>query len=241
MKSSAFIAILFYACEIVYCENIQVIQTFTNVQKLVSQIQSDANIISHPDPEFELLQMFKPVVAKIEELQVFDIDDTIRQIGNDSEFVLNPVMKFSIATNQIKNFYATFEDFVNQKVYVDEVKIDEWLNGHNAKVHLETLHEVIAPQNRSDSLPYKLYLTLWYQVILLTHHIFKLILNCVYFTGWKTFMFTWPISASSHLQSLQCHRFDGNQRVRDDPIFLHDYATLWPRKFHHRYLFSGHF
>ena len=168
MKSSAFIAFFLSTLKIVFCENIQVIQTFTEVQKLLGQIQNDANMISHPDPEFELLQMFKPVVDKIEELKVFDIEDTIRQIGNDSEFVLNPVMKFSIATNQIKNFYATFEDFVNQKVYVDEVKIDEWLNGHNAKVHLETLHEVIAPQNRSDSLPYKLYLTLWYQVIFST-------------------------------------------------------------------------
>ena len=171
MKCWTFIAFLFLSLfKSVFCTdtNLQMIQTFTEVQNKLNEIQRSANVMSdtHPDPELDLLQMFKPIVDKIRQLKYFDIEHSLRQISNESEYVLNPLMKFSTAKNQIDKFYNTLENFANQKVFVDEVKIDEWLSGHNSETHLDILHELIVSPNRTDSLPFKLYLALWYQVIL---------------------------------------------------------------------------
>ena len=170
MKCWTFIAFLLSVFKIVFCTdtNLQVIKTFTEVQNVLNEIQKSANVMSdsHPDPELDLLKMFKPIISKIDQLEIFDIENSLRPIANESEYVLNQFMKFSTAKNQIEKFYTTLANFVNQNVFVDEVKIDEWLSGHNSASHLEILHEIIASPNRLDSLPYKLYLALWYQVII---------------------------------------------------------------------------
>lgn len=241
MKCWTFIAFLFLSLfKNVFCTdtNLQMIQTFTEVQNKLNEIQRSANVMSdtHPDPELDLLQMFKPIIDKIHQLKYFDIEHSLRQISNESEYVLNPLMKFSTAKNQIDKFYNTLENFANQKVFVDEVKIDEWLSGHNSETHLDILHELIVSPNRSDSLPFKLYLALWYQVIISFEKICTFLKRDEFnfSTGWKTFMFTWTISTSSHLQPLQCHCVDRNQRICNDSILLHDYETFRSRKFHYR-------
>ena len=165
MKASTLILFQFVS---VFSEDLKIVQTFKNVQEQLDEIKNNVETMhkAHPDPELVLLQMFDPIVKEIENftISVF-VENSLIQIADEYEYVLNPVNKLQLAKSKVDTFYEKFEKYVKKEVFVDEVVLDEWLTDHDSESNMEKLHEIFVPEQRSDSLPYKLYLALWYQVI----------------------------------------------------------------------------
>ena len=114
------------------------------------------------------MALFKEVLPEIEKLANFtsgidSINSSMQLIANEyefSEFFSNSWTKLRQNLTKINNFYQTFENFVNKKVYVDEVTINGFIESHKSDKILENIQNIVVPTERMKGIFYKLYLAL---------------------------------------------------------------------------------
>ena len=115
-----------------------------------------------------MVALFKEVLPQIEKLANFTsgintIDSSMQLTANEyefSEFFSNSWTKLRQNLTKIDNFYQTFENFVNKKVYVDEVNINDFIESHESSKILENIQDIVVPTERMKGIFYKLYLAL---------------------------------------------------------------------------------
>ena len=142
-----------------------ILNELDKVQQSVALMQED-----QLDPEFAILHKFKPILSLINSLdgkQESEMDQLSDQVSSQAEFTeffSEPWQKFREAKGKIGQFFALLQHFANNKVYVDEVVIDDFTRSHKSNESLDVIHDLIVSQNWSNGLLFKLYQELRSQV-----------------------------------------------------------------------------
>ena len=124
---------------------------------------------SNNNPEREILNKFKEIdnIIELFEDKIENIDEILEKVTDEYEFVLNPWRKIERAKLHVELDYQCFRNFIQNNVYVDEVITDEFCQKQKSKENLEIIHLATVPpssDDRKNSILYKLYISLWYQV-----------------------------------------------------------------------------
>ena len=135
------------------------------IEEILSITEFNHSII---DSEREILNKFKEIdnIIKLFEDRIENIDEILEKVSDEYEFVLNPWRKIERAKLHVELDYQCFRNLIQNIVYVDEVITDEFCQKQKSKENLEIIHLATVPpsNDRKNSILYKLYNSLWYQV-----------------------------------------------------------------------------
>ena len=144
-----------------------IIDLYHGLTSKLSQIQNVGDLTKNfVNPERAVLDKFIEIDELIEEIEENqnNVDDIIEKVCNDYEFVLNPWRKVERSKLHIQLDYQCFRNFIRNSAYVDEVVTNDFCERQKSKENLEVIHNAIVSENTTDTLLYKLFITLWYQV-----------------------------------------------------------------------------
>ncbi len=222
-----------------------VTRAISEVQAVVDQVWSEINdpgraaILERSEAglEAEVLSKFQHVHD-----QVYSLDNTVgiskvwsvltSVYRQNSSLLEKDIVQLQKLTGRVGLVYQHFGHYLVNRDEVNELVIKDFVKSQEniTKSGLREIHDITVPENRSQSILYKLYLVLWFQVQL-PYQNFDVVVN-VYFPGWETTLQPRTISCSSDLQPLQRDRPHRNQGLRHDTVRLHDVENVRIWQFH---------
>jgi hypothetical protein len=156
--------------------NLKASKAIFKVHETIEHIKNVSSMMleRHPDPEKDVLNMFKQIDDQISELEDQVANSNIwtimTMIGNEPiehVQVRDDWQSLKRTISEVGLFYHHLRQYIRNEVYFDEVIINDFIKGQRPKslAGLQNLHKFTVSANRADSLLYKLYMTLWYQVV----------------------------------------------------------------------------
>lgn len=160
------------------CQSCIVILLLVKVQSLTQdlfqRVQNEIlfEINQDSDTEVDILKKFSSALKIIQDfendldlkLNIDSIIEVIAQHHEFDEYFAQPWQQLKQCKNDIWIFFNYFKEYAEQTVFVDEVVINDFIESNGAKENLLKMHEIWAPKNKSQAVPYKLYLELLIQV-----------------------------------------------------------------------------